>query len=123
MWSKSEQAHNPARTCRVNVKKSHEAGGKYHHRDGIRAEGVSQGRTEGHRQEGHARTKRGRVGNVCSMFGVPHRHAGMWCVWRAEVAEETEQGLQGLCPQARGIRGTKQARSQVYQEVESRGLR
>lgn len=45
------------------------------------------------------------------MFGVPHRHAGMWCVWRAEVAKETEQGLQGLCPLARGIRGTKQAQS------------
>lgn len=52
--------------------------------DGIRAEGVSQGCTEGHREEGHPRTKRGRVGNVRSMFGVPHRPTGMWCVWRAE---------------------------------------
>lgn len=91
--------------------------------DGIRAEGVSQGCTEGHRQEGHPRTKRGRVGNVCSMFGVPHRHAGLWCVWRAEVAEETEQSLQGLCPLAGGIRGTEQARGRVYQGVESRGLK
>ena len=51
-------------------------------------------------QEGHQ--PRGREGNVCRVFGVPHRPAGVQCVWRVKVAEKGEQGPQHLCLMGRG---------------------
>ena len=39
---------------------------------------------------------------MCRVFGVPHRPAGVQCVWRVKVAEKGEQGPQHLCLMGRG---------------------
>lgn len=39
---------------------------------------------------------------MCRVFGVPHRPAGVQCVWRVKVEEKGEQGPQHLCLMGRG---------------------